>query len=150
MTPANIWRHARSRNPFYYRSSFIFIKRQDVLFGQVAIPSITGLRSYIIIEKGLRVQDASRNPFYYRSSFIYEGDEALVFRLTVAIPSITGLRSYGGIEAGWGIEAVAIPSITGLRSYCWALASFFSALRSQSLLLQVFVHIGDKSWMGDK
>ena len=84
----------RSRNPFCYRSSFIpqpknildanakvaipsvtGLRSYATLHLQsawidVAIPSVTGLRSYIHRRRRTYKKSAGRNPFYYRSSFI--------------------------------------------------------------------------------
>ena len=157
------------RNPFCYRSSFIRCRRnttpkhvklsQSLLLQvfvhternqgkrlkncDVAIPSVTGLRSYI------RAIPHS------------------IGQSKVAIPSVTGLRSYStALNTILCRKQVAIPSVTGLRSYsithpdivdqegrnpfCYR-SSFIQRTkeviaeikRSQSLLLQVFVHTTD-------
>ncbi len=82
----------------------------------VAIPSITGLRSY---DKLLSCDILSicRNPFYYRSSFIRLSPGSYVIEnlsqsLLLQVFVHTLLWDIISIE-----NFVAIPSITGLRSY---------------------------------
>ena len=130
----------QSRNPFYYRSSFILLM---TLMTHENLWSQSLLLQVFIHTWGniLLYQCNSRNPFYYRSSFI---QSKASFN-----PSCQNSRNpfyYRSsfirfqIRFSTACRTVAIPSITGLHSYLIQSKKTLALAWSQSLLLQVFIH----------
>ena len=155
-----------SRNPFYYRSSFIPDEVLDKAFPlDVAIPSITGLHSYVAQGAGLQVKITSqslllqvfihteihatnagaflgRNPFYYRSSFIHykemlDGAHAVMSQsLLLQVFIHTGTRRC----IGWGLKvSQSLLLQVFIHTYQYV-TMMRKTPASQSLLLQVFIH----------